>query len=100
MKAARTFKTLVVSPDTQHNKSDTLIPQHKHHQHFNSHVLSLLCSLNIRDKVFFFLWLDSPVGGLGFLIFRSFVITQFRHTTLGRTSLDEVLYPYETIVKM
>jgi hypothetical protein len=37
---------------------------------------------------FFFQWLDSPLGGLGRPIFRGFTIT-FRHTTLGRTPLDE-----------
>jgi hypothetical protein len=37
----------------------------------------------------FFQWLDSPLGGLGRLIFRGFTITHFRHTTLGRTPLDE-----------
>jgi hypothetical protein len=30
-----------------------------------------------------------PLGGLGRLIFRGFTITLFRHTTLGRTPLDE-----------
>jgi hypothetical protein len=30
-----------------------------------------------------------PLGGLGLLIFRGFAITHFRHTTLGRTPLDE-----------
>jgi hypothetical protein len=30
-----------------------------------------------------------PLGGLGRLIFRGFVITSFRHTTFGRTPLDE-----------
>jgi hypothetical protein len=29
------------------------------------------------------------LGGLGLLIFRRFAITHFRHTTLGRTPLDE-----------
>jgi hypothetical protein len=30
-----------------------------------------------------------PLRGLGRLIFRGFAITHFRHTTLGRTPLDE-----------
>jgi hypothetical protein len=30
-----------------------------------------------------------PLGGLGRLIFSSFTITHFRHTTVGRTPLDE-----------
>jgi hypothetical protein len=30
-----------------------------------------------------------PVGGLGRLIFPGFTITHIRHTTLGRTPLDE-----------
>jgi hypothetical protein len=30
-----------------------------------------------------------PLGGLDRLIFRRFTITHFRHTTLGRTALDE-----------
>jgi hypothetical protein len=30
-----------------------------------------------------------PLGGLGRLIFRGFTITLYRHTTLGRTPLDE-----------
>jgi hypothetical protein len=30
-----------------------------------------------------------PLGGLGRLSFRGFTITLFRHTTLGRTPLDE-----------
>jgi hypothetical protein len=38
---------------------------------------------------FFLQWLDSPLGGLGRLIFRGFTITLFRHTTVGRTPLDE-----------
>jgi hypothetical protein len=32
---------------------------------------------------------QQPLGGLGRLIFRGFTITLFRHTTLGRTLLDE-----------
>jgi hypothetical protein len=30
-----------------------------------------------------------PLGGLGSLIFRGFIITVFRHITFGRTPLDE-----------
>jgi hypothetical protein len=48
-----------------------------------------------RDRASFFFFfssfqlLDSPFEGLGRLIFRGFTITHFRHTTLGRTPLDE-----------
>jgi hypothetical protein len=37
----------------------------------------------------FFPMARQPLGGLGRLIFRGFAITLFRHTTLGRTPLDE-----------
>jgi hypothetical protein len=37
----------------------------------------------------FFPMARQPLGGLGLLIFRGFAITHFRHTTLGRTPLDE-----------
>jgi hypothetical protein len=37
----------------------------------------------------FFPMARQPLEGLGLLIFRGFVITHFRHTTLGRTPLDE-----------
>jgi hypothetical protein len=37
----------------------------------------------------FFQWLDSPLWALGRLIFRRFTITLFRHTTLGRSPLEE-----------
>jgi hypothetical protein len=39
-------------------------------------------------KLIFFSLAWQPLGGLGRLIFRSFTIT-LRHTTLGRTPLDE-----------
>jgi hypothetical protein len=38
---------------------------------------------------FFFSMARQPLGGLGRLIFRGFTITHFRHTTVGRTPLDE-----------
>jgi hypothetical protein len=38
---------------------------------------------------FFFSMARQPLGGLCLLIFLGFAITHFRHTTLGRTSLDE-----------
>jgi hypothetical protein len=38
--------------------------------------------------IFFFPMARQPLGGLGRLIFRGFTIT-LRHTTLGRTPLDE-----------
>jgi hypothetical protein len=43
------------------------------------------------DKViiFFSPMSRQPLGSLGRLIFRGFMITHFRHTTLGRTPLDE-----------
>jgi hypothetical protein len=37
----------------------------------------------------FFLMAQQPLGGLGRLIVRRFTITHIRHTTLGRTPLDE-----------
>jgi hypothetical protein len=37
----------------------------------------------------YFFMARQPLGGLGRLIFRGFTITLFRHTTLGRTPLDE-----------
>jgi hypothetical protein len=37
----------------------------------------------------FFLISRQPLGGLGRLIFRGFTITLFRHTTLGKTPLEE-----------
>jgi hypothetical protein len=37
----------------------------------------------------FFQKARQPLGGLGRLIFLGFMITHFRHTTLGRTPLDE-----------
>ena len=41
-----------------------------------------------RNENFFFALVREPLGGLGRLIFRGFTIT-LRHTTLGRTALDE-----------
>jgi hypothetical protein len=38
---------------------------------------------------FIFPMAQQPLGGLGRLIFRGFTITLSRHTTLGRTPLDE-----------
>jgi hypothetical protein len=40
-------------------------------------------------RYFFFPMARQPLGGLGLLIFRGFVITLVRHTTVGRTPLDE-----------
>jgi hypothetical protein len=37
----------------------------------------------------FFPMARQPLGGLDRLIFRGFMITHFRHTTLGRIPLDE-----------
>ena len=41
------------------------------------------------DPGFFFLWLNSPFSGAQAPSFRGFTITHIRHTTLGRTPLDE-----------
>jgi hypothetical protein len=38
---------------------------------------------------FFFLWLDSPIWAWASSFRRGFMVTHFRHTTLGRTPLDE-----------
>jgi hypothetical protein len=37
----------------------------------------------------FFLWLDSPIWAWASSFRRGFTITHFRHTTFGRTTLDE-----------
>jgi hypothetical protein len=39
--------------------------------------------------IIFFPMARQHLGGLGLLIFRGFTITHFRHTTFGRTPLDE-----------
>jgi hypothetical protein len=46
-------------------------------------------SLYKTPRLFFFAMARQPLGGLGRLIFRGFTITHFRHTTVGRTTLDE-----------
>jgi hypothetical protein len=46
------------------------------------------CSILIHSYIFFPM-ARQPLGGLGRLIFRGFTITHIRHTTLGRTPLDE-----------
>jgi hypothetical protein len=38
---------------------------------------------------FFSVWLDSPIWAWAFSFRRRITITHFRHTTLGRTPLDE-----------
>jgi hypothetical protein len=38
--------------------------------------------------LFFFPMARQTLGGLGLLIVRGFAITHFRHTTLGKTSLN------------
>jgi hypothetical protein len=46
--------------------------------------------LALQDVLtFFFPMIRQPLGGLGRLIFRGFTITHIRHTTVGRTPLDE-----------
>jgi hypothetical protein len=44
---------------------------------------------SLTNNAFFFSMARQPLGGLDRLIFRGFTITLFRHTTLGRTPLDE-----------
>jgi hypothetical protein len=44
--------------------------------------------LSITEQLVFSI-ARQPLGGLGRLIIRGFTITHFRHTTLGRTPLDE-----------
>jgi hypothetical protein len=52
---------------------------------------SVITFLLIYSAIYtFFPMARQPLGGLGLLIFRGFTITHiFRHTTLGRTPLDE-----------
>jgi hypothetical protein len=38
---------------------------------------------------FFFLWLDSPIWAWASSFRRGFMVTHIRHTTVGRTPLDE-----------
>jgi hypothetical protein len=57
-------------------------------QSFNDkHSYTGLCRDNFT--CIFFSTARQPLGGLGRLIFRGFTITLFRHTTLGRTPLEE-----------
>jgi hypothetical protein len=44
--------------------------------------------IKCKETIVFFPMAQQPLGGLGGLIFRGFTIT-LRHTTLGRTPLDE-----------
>jgi hypothetical protein len=54
------------------------------------HQLSLLDYwANLSPLKDFFSMARQPLVGLGRLSFRGFTITHFRHTTLGRTPLDE-----------
>jgi hypothetical protein len=56
----------------------------------HSPCLYLLIYLKRRYIIgYFFPMAQQPLGGLGRLIFRRFTITLFRHTTFGRTPLDE-----------
>jgi hypothetical protein len=50
---------------------------------------SLKQSWRIKFSKILFSMARQPLGGLGRLIFRGFTITLFRHSTLGRTPLDE-----------
>jgi hypothetical protein len=53
--------------------------------------LRVLCSSNAthHSTFFFFPMARQPLGGLGRLSFRGFMVTLYRHTTFGRTPLDE-----------
>jgi hypothetical protein len=42
-----------------------------------------------KNIYIFFLWLDSPIWAWASSFLRGFTITHFRHTTVGRTPLDE-----------
>jgi hypothetical protein len=58
--------------------------------HLIKHEATLWLIADISNVYFIFLLMArQPLGGLGRLIFRGFTITQFTHTTLGRTPLDE-----------
>jgi hypothetical protein len=56
--------------------------------HQSSHHFILTIMERTRTQQAIFLGARQPFGGLGRLIFRGFTIT-LRHTTLGRTPLDE-----------
>jgi hypothetical protein len=53
------------------------------------HFKKLLVYVLISKFGFSFPMARQPLGGLGLLIFRGFAITHLRHTTLGRTPLDD-----------
>jgi hypothetical protein len=44
---------------------------------------------DVSSQHFFFLWLDSPIWAWASSFRRGFIITHFRHSTVGRTPLDE-----------
>jgi hypothetical protein len=52
--------------------------------------------MNENMRNIFFPMARQPLGGLGRLIVRGFTITHLRHTTLGRTPLDEGPLPDNT----
>jgi hypothetical protein len=68
-------------PQTHADSAATVIGRNK-----------LVNKIKIAVKGFFFSMAWQPLGGLGRLIFRGFTIT-LRHTTLGRTALDEGFEP-------
>jgi hypothetical protein len=45
--------------------------------------------ISVFVRVFFFVWLDSPIWAWASSFRRGFTITHIRHTTFGRTPLDE-----------
>jgi hypothetical protein len=59
-------------------------PSERLQTHFLDRAATGIVSLQL-----FFCMARQPYMGLGRLIFRGFTITLFRHTTLGRTPLDE-----------
>jgi hypothetical protein len=48
-----------------------------------------LIQITIRRVALFFPMARQPLEGLGLLTVRGFTITHFKHTTIGRTPLDE-----------
>ena len=65
---------------------------HAQVEHFGTALLDGAPEMLMREACVwevFFPMARQPLGCLGRLIFRGFTITQFRHTTFGRTPLDE-----------
>ena len=53
------------------------------------HVSAITCGRNQAAHMYFFFNGSTAPWGVGHPIFRGFTITLFRHTTLGKTPLDE-----------